>query len=85
MSYHQQALRGVIEDGQIKLLEQTAIPDGTLVEVTITVPTTSEQAQARQRQLLRDGIRLGGPPYPALEELHDQVIEGVRIFNPLVV
>jgi hypothetical protein len=70
MSYHQQALRGVIEDGQIRLFEQTSIPDGTLVEVTINVPTPSEQAQARQRQLLSEGIRLGGPPYPAREELH---------------
>jgi len=72
MSYQQEALRGVVEDGRIKLLEQTAIPAGTLVEVTITVPMSSEQARVRQQQLLRQGIHLGGPPYPRREELHER-------------
>ena len=72
MSYHQEALRGVVEEGRIKLLDETAIPDGTFVEVTILIPTLSERARVRQRQLLAEGIHLGGPPYPSREQLHER-------------
>jgi hypothetical protein len=68
----QQAAHGIIEGDCIKLLEPLALADGTLVEVTVTVPARSEGARERQRILLRDGIHLGGPPYPTREDLHDR-------------
>jgi hypothetical protein len=67
-----QATRGIIEGQCIKLLEPVAVADGTLVEVTITVPGCTEAARERQRELLRKGIHLGGPPYPSREELHER-------------
>lgn len=72
MSTEQQALKGIIEGNQIKLLEPLGLTDGTLVEVTITVPPLSEQARQRQRLLLRQGFRLGGPPYPARDQLYER-------------
>jgi len=72
MEVRQQATRGIIEGQCIKLLEPIAVADGTLVEVTITVPGSTEAARERQRELLRKGIHLGGPPYPSREELHER-------------
>lgn len=72
MEVRQQAAKGVIEGDHIKLLEPIALADGTLVEVTITVSDRSEEARRRQRKLLREGLHLGGPPYPGREELHDR-------------
>jgi predicted DNA-binding antitoxin AbrB/MazE fold protein len=70
MSTHQHSTRGVIEAGQIKLLEPVTLADGTVVEVMITVSPVSEQARQRQRQLLRQGLHLGGPPYPNRKETY---------------
>jgi len=72
MGADQQSVRGVIEDGQIRLPEPLTLADGTVVEITITVPTASEQARERQRRLLREGLHLGGPPYPRREELYER-------------
>ena len=72
MSVRARASRGVVQAGQIRLLEPITLADGTLVEVTITVPTTNDEARERQRILLREGLHLGGPPYPTREELHDR-------------
>lgn len=68
----QQATQGIIEGDYIKLREPLALADGTLVEVTVMVPARSEAARERQLVLLRDGIHLGGPPYPSREELHER-------------
>lgn len=72
MEVSQQAVRGIIEADHIKLLEPIALANGTVVEVTIAVERRSEQARDRQRSLLREGIHLGGPPYPSREELHER-------------
>jgi len=72
MGTEQQALKGIIEGNQIKLLEPPGLDDGTLVEVIITVPSASEQARQRQRLLLRQGLRLGGPPYPTREQIYER-------------
>jgi len=72
MATNQHSARGIIEEGQIKLLDPVTLADGTIVEVTITIPPASEQARERQRQLLRKGIHLGGPPYPTREELYER-------------
>ncbi|MFL6278279.1 MAG: hypothetical protein ACJ74G_24100 [Blastocatellia bacterium] len=72
MGTHQHSIRGVIEGGQVKLLEPITLADGTVVEVMITVPSGNEQARERQRQLLRRGLHLGGPPYPRREELYER-------------
>ena len=72
MSLRGRGSRGIVEAGQIKLLEPVTLADGTIVEVTITVPTKSDEARDRQRTLLREGLHLGGPPYPSREELHDR-------------
>lgn len=72
MSVRTKASRGVVQAGQIMLLEPVTLADGTLVEVTITVPGGNEQARDRQRDLLRKGLHLGGPPYPSREDLHDR-------------
>ena len=72
MQLRQQATRGIIEGNHIKLLEPVSLADGTLVEVTITVPGHRQEARERQRRLLRKGISLGGPPYSSREELHER-------------
>ncbi|MFL6215552.1 MAG: hypothetical protein ACJ74J_16850 [Blastocatellia bacterium] len=72
MSTHQHSMRGIIEAGQVKLLEPVTLADGTVVEVTITVPSASDQSRERQRQLLRRGLHLGGPPYPKREDLYER-------------
>ncbi len=72
MHLEQQSLKGIIKGDQIKLLEPTDLEDGTLVELTITVRSASEQARERQRLLLRQGLHLGGLPYPTREQLHER-------------
>jgi hypothetical protein len=72
MEVRQQAIRGIIEGDHIKLLEPLALADGSLVELTITVPNHSEEARARQRRLLQNGIHLGGSPYPSRQELYER-------------
>ncbi len=72
MEVRQQAVRGIIEGDHIKLLEPISLANGTVVEVTIAVESRSEEARDRQRGLLREGIHLGGPPYPSREELHER-------------
>lgn len=72
MEVREQAAKGIIEGDHIKLLEPLGLADGTLVEVTITVSNPSEEARQRQRKLLREGLHLGGPPYPGREELHER-------------
>ena len=64
--------KGIINGDQIRLLEPTGLEDGTLVELTITVRSASEQARERQRLLLQQGLHLGGPPYPDREQLHER-------------
>ncbi len=72
MQIEQSVLKGIIEDNQIKLLEPIDLDDGTIVEVIITVPADSAQARERQRLLLRQGLHLGGPPYPIREQVHER-------------
>ena len=72
MQLEQQSLKGIIEGDQIRLLEPTGLEDGTMVELTITVRSASEQARERQRLLLRQGLHFGGPPYPDREQLHER-------------
>lgn len=72
MQFEQHSLTGIIEGDQIKLFEPIGLDDGTVVEVTITVPSASEQARERQRLLLRKGLHLGGQPYPAREQIYER-------------
>ena len=72
MQSEQHLLKGIIEGNQIKLLEPLDLDDGTIVEVIITVPSASEQARQRQRLLLRQGLHLGGPPYPTREQIYER-------------
>ena len=103
MDVEQQSAKGIIDGDHIKLLEPVPLPDGTFVELTITVSNRGEDdhiqlrgaredwernasatqtaeettdavpgARERQEGLLRDGIHLGGPPYPSREELHER-------------
>jgi hypothetical protein len=68
------AVEGIYKDGEVELLER---PEG-LREARVIVtflPLTSvepPQGEARGRMLsrMRQGIRLGGPPYPAREEIY---------------
>ena len=72
MQAEQHSVTGVIEGDQIRLFEPTGLDDGTVVEVTITMPSASEQARERQLLLLRQGLHLGGPPYPTREQIHER-------------
>lgn len=72
MQSQQHLLTGIIEGDQIKLFEPVGLEDGTIVELTITVPSAGEQARERQRLLLRQGLHLGGPPYPTREQVHER-------------
>jgi hypothetical protein len=72
MEVRQQSIKGVIEGDHINLLEPVSLADGTLVELTITVRNHSEEARTRQRRLLREGLHMGGPPYPKREDLYER-------------
>lgn len=72
MSIKYTAIRGVVEGGHIRLLEPVELADGTVVEVKIPEPTLSDSARERQCRLLREGIHLGGPPYPKREDLYER-------------
>jgi hypothetical protein len=72
VSVNQKSAHGVIEGGQIRLLQPITIAEGTVVELIITIPAASEQARMRQLQLLRKGVHLGGPPYARREELYER-------------
>lgn len=80
MEVRHQATKGIIEGDHIKLLEPVPFADGTLVEMTITVPNGNEEARERQRRLLRKGIHLGGPPYPNQDSMSDRVLVDTNIF-----
>ena len=72
MQTQQHLLTGIIEGNLIKVIEPLGLEDGTIVELTIAVPSASEQARERQRLLLRQGLHLGGPPYPTREQVHER-------------
>lgn len=45
MQFEQHSLIGIIEGDQIKLFEPIGLGNGTVVEVTITLPSASKQAR----------------------------------------
>ncbi len=70
------AVEGIYRDGEVELMER---PEGlreARVIVTFLPPTPTEPSreEARSRLLsrMRNGIPLGGPPYPKREEIYDR-------------
>ena len=67
------AVEGIYKDGEVELLERPAGLREARVIVTFLPPTPapSSQAEARDRMLkrMREGIPLGGPPYPRFSSL----------------
>lgn len=73
-------VEGVYKDGKIELPElASSVGSPTRVIVTF-LPTKAPDAEAAEREAMkrrafarmREGINLGGPPYPTREELHDR-------------
>lgn len=72
------AVEGIYEDGEIELLER---PEGlqrarVIVTFLPSAPAepSREREEARERMLnqMREGIDLGGPPYPKREEIYQR-------------
>jgi hypothetical protein len=68
------AVEGIYKDGKVELLER---PEGlrearVIVTFLPLAPVEPSQGEARSRMLsrMRQGIRLGGPPYPEREEIY---------------
>lgn len=72
------AVEGIYEDGEIELLERPEGLQRARVIVTFLPPVPSEPSwereEARERMLnqMREGIDLGGPPYPTREEIYER-------------
>jgi hypothetical protein len=70
------AVEGIYRDGEVELLERPADLQEARVIVTFLPPASpkSSTGEARDRMLnrMREGIRLGGPPYPGREEIHER-------------
>lgn len=72
------AVEGIYEDGEVELLERPEGLQKARVIVTFLPPPPSESSrereEARERMLnrMREGIDLGGPPYPTREEIHER-------------
>lgn len=56
----------------------TFVPEGTRIDLTTPAPSADEAKAARRTagerllKMLREGLDLGGPPYPRREELYDR-------------
>jgi len=72
------AVEGIYEDGEIELLERPEGLQRARVIVTFLPPLPSEPSrereEARNRMLnqMREGVDLGGPPYPKREEIYER-------------
>ena len=73
------AVEGIYEDGEIELLERPEGLQRARVIVTFlpsppSEPSPREREEARERMLnqMREGINLGGPPYPTREEIYER-------------
>ena len=72
------AVEGIYEDGEVELLERPEGLQRARVIVTFLLPPSSEPSrereEARNRMLnrMREGIALGGPPYPKREEIYER-------------
>ena len=66
---------GLVESAPVLV---TFVPEGARVEPTPMVPPVDEAEAARRAagerllEMLREGLNLGGPPYPKREELYDR-------------
>jgi hypothetical protein len=78
------AVKGFFKDGKVELTEQPAgIQEAPVMVVFLTGngQTAAETDDAETREArrqrafaqMREGIDLGGPPYPTREELYDRV------------
>jgi hypothetical protein len=72
------AVEGIYEDGEVELLERPEGLQRARVIVTFLPPLPSEPSrereEARNRMLnrMREGMDLGGPPYPTREEIYER-------------
>jgi hypothetical protein len=68
------SVEGIYRNGEVELLERPEGLGESRVIVTFLPATIEDQtrAKARERMLarMREGISLGGPPYPSREEIY---------------
>ena len=76
------SVEGIYKDGRVEFAERpVGMTDGARVRVTL-VDAGSDGAEAESREALRQqafaqmrqGIDLGGPPYPTREEIYEERI-----------
>ena len=70
-------VEGIYRDGRVELTERPeGVDDGARVRVAILPAevddATRREAGDRLMARLRQGIELGGPPYPKRDSLHDR-------------
>jgi hypothetical protein len=74
-------VEGIYKDGKVELAEHPKlVEDSARVLVTFLPPSDAELAgenfrkELRRRAFarMREGIDLGGPPYPSREEIYDR-------------
>ncbi len=72
------AVEGIYEDGEVELLERPEGLQRARVIVTFLpsppAEPSREREEARNRMLnrMREGVDLGGPPYPKREEIYER-------------
>jgi hypothetical protein len=72
------AVEGIYEDGEVEFLERPEGLQRGRVIVTFLSPATTEPSREREEarkrllDLMREGIDLGGPPYPTREEIYER-------------
>ena len=71
-------IEGLYRHGRVELEEAPPVVSPTRVIVTFLEPPTAslalskEELQRRAFRRMREGLDLGGPPYPSREELHER-------------
>lgn len=70
------AVEGIYEDGEVELLERPEGLQRARVIVTFLPSPPAEPSRGREEarkrllNMMREGIDLGGPPYPTREEIY---------------
>jgi hypothetical protein len=68
------AVEGIYRNGEIELFERPQDLSEARVIVTFLAKPQTSREELRQRMLarMREGLALGGPPYPSREEIYDR-------------
>jgi len=76
MAIGERMIKGVVREGRVELEVNADLPDGTLVNILVPAPPSSDEkreaALRRLRAAMNGEVHLGGGPYPTREELYGE-------------